>query len=131
MKNTSRRNFIAGLATATIATPAIASTSIENDKQKDTWDDVKLGLKYAISGYVMCQAYEEMTATKLSEIRMNVGRMLQELYVHGIIYDHKVVASVKNEKELNVKVGFKKKPGVEFTIWDFTTVLLSHNKGLS
>ena len=128
MKDTSRRNFLTGLTTASVALPIVASNPIEKTKHQETWDDVKVGMRYAISGYMLCHAYEDLTEEKLNEIELTVSRMLEEIRVRDIIHDYRVVAS-SSDGELKVKVGFKKKPGVEFTIWDF--IVYSHNKEMS
>lgn len=122
MKNTSRRNFIAGLATASVAIPVISAGST-NKTKKDTWEDVnvgqRLGLRYAISGYLTCQAYEDMTDEKLKEIELTISRMFYEFETRELLFDKKVIASVQ-DNTLKVKIGFRKQPGINFTIWDFS-----------
>lgn len=119
MKNTSRRNFITGLATGAIAAPVVASTSPSKDEtlNEETWDVVKVGMRHAISGYLTGQAYEDMTEEKLKEIELTVSRMFYEVQLRDLIFDHKVIAT-HTDGILKVKIGFKKKPGANFTIWD-------------
>lgn len=122
--NTNRRDFIKKLGLgAAAATIPIASTASTNKTKKDTWEDVavgqRLGLGYAISGYLACQAYEDMTDEKLKEIELTISRMFYEFETRELLFDKKVIASVQDNK-LKVKIGFKKQPGINFTIWDFS-----------
>ena len=122
--NTNRRDFIKKLGLgAAVATIPLASMASTNKTKKDTWEDVvvgqRLGLRYAISGYLTCQAYEDMTDEKLKEIELTISRMFYEFETREIIFDKKVIASVQDNK-LKVKIGFKKQPGINFTIWDFS-----------
>ena len=125
-KNTSRRNFIAGLATGAVALPlAATSTPVKNPKMP-TLDELKPGLKYAINGYLVQWMFcDNLTREQLDKIESDVGWMFHTLQMDGILYEYKVVASSDDDK-LEIKIGLKTEPSVNFKIWTCTWERTKH-----
>jgi len=117
MKNTSRRNFITGLATGAVALPlAATSTPVENPKMP-TLDELKPGLQCAIRGYLMQWAYyDNLTQWHLNQIKADIQFILLPLKLDGILCEDKVVAKMEDGR-LNILIGLKTEPSKEYKIW--------------
>ena len=119
MENTSRRNFITGLATGAVAVPITATASIEKQEQHDSpaLDELKPGLQYALRGYLMQWAYyDNLTQRHLNQIESDIQFILLPLKLDGILCEDKVVAKMEDGR-LNIKIGLKTEPSKEYKIW--------------
>ena len=89
--------------------------------RKATWNNIKFGMRCAISGYLMRWGYENRTKKNMDEIKSSVDMMFERARQEGIIVEHKTVVSAPNEKTnpIVVDVEFKTSPRAKSTIWNF------------
>lgn len=117
MKNTSRRNFIAGLATGAVALPIAASASTESTKHVPTWAEAKPVIKSMLTGYVKKWVYrDDLIMTDKYEIEFEIEHMLSQLKLDGMLHEYKVVAKIEHGR-LQLKIGFKTEPNDKYKIW--------------
>ena len=89
--------------------------------KKTNWNDIKLGMRCAISGYLMRWGYEHRTKKNMDEIKSSVDMMFERARQEGMIVEHKTVVSTPNEKTnpVVVDVEFKTTPRAKSKIWTF------------
>lgn len=89
--------------------------------KKTTWNDIKLGMRYAISGYLMRWGYENRTKKNMNEIELTVSRMFELPRLEGMLAEYKTKVSASNGKTnpIVVDVEFKTTPRAKSKIWTF------------
>jgi hypothetical protein len=113
-KNTSRRNFVAGLATTAIVTPVAAFTMSKEETSSESMESVIFGM---IAGYVKNWVHrDDITYADAYEVWSTIDRMLYGLQPK-MIYEHKVY-SKENNGRLKLKIALKMKPNSEFKVWN-------------
>lgn len=89
--------------------------------KKTTWNDIKLGMRCAISGYLMRWGYEDRTKKNIDEIELSISRMFERARLEGMLVEYKTKVSAPNEKTnpIVVDVEFKTTPRAKSKIWNF------------
>lgn len=89
--------------------------------KKTNWNDIKLGMRCAISGYLMRWGYEDRTTKNMNEIKSSVDMMFERALQEGMIVEHKTVVSAPNEKTnpIVVDVEFKTSARAKPKVWNF------------
>ena len=96
----------------------------KNKNAKETkkkWNDIKDGMKYAISGYLLRWAYEERTNENVNEIYRAIDAMLNYTRTNGMIVEHKTIVSApeENRNQIKVDVEFKTSQRAKPKTWTF------------
>ena len=89
--------------------------------KKTNWNDIKLGMRYAISGYLMRWGYEARTKKNMNEIELTVSRMFEPARLEGMLAEYKTKVSAPNKKTkpIVLDVEFKTTPRAKSKIWNF------------